>query len=125
MNTTAESPIRDITKTDTTKHTLSKSFMYSVTSEVFDIPLSLQDRYNQYYLMYWKGSHLRELLKDGILVHTWSIPYQVRYIDCTPEEVFSASQVALSFRQPNPELNIVPMVLVRLSGLKKSHRKET
>jgi hypothetical protein len=95
-----------------------------LTDTCFEIPESYRDLYNMYFLLYWKGSYLKERNKEGILTYDFSIPYRIIFTNITPEEAYKASQIKLSFRYPVLESKILPAVLVARANQRRVIQRE-
>ena len=94
---------------------VDKNSLRFIVSNCFVIPNDYLDLFEKYYLLYWRGKHLKDSLRDGILKHSVTgTSYTVSYIGCTPEQAFSSEQVRLSFRKPYDYVGIAPHVLIQL-----------
>ena len=75
-------------------------------------PDAWTDLLPHYYLLRYSGEQFKALLHDGIIRHRDKTEYHVVYHRCFPEQVFSAYDVALSFRSPPKSYELHSYVLV-------------
>lgn len=86
------------------------------SEELWSIPYPLQYKYFQeYYLLYWKGSHLIKQVKEGYLYNHDGFGYKIVYKPGLTRGKILANldaQYPLSFRNPSTEWNLLPIVIV-------------
>lgn len=94
---------------------IMKSGLRFYTSQCFSIPAPIVDRYFHYYkLLYWSGHHILESIEAGYIVRD-NIAFRVMYYrNLTRGNILNAKdeQYILSFRMPNPDWNIDPVVII-------------
>lgn len=97
------------------KYTLSKWEVRSLSNNSWLLdPLSLPC-FRKYYLLYWSPKHFFKKISYGTLEHH-GVEYVVCYHKVTVDACKHARQVALSFRQPQPEYDLPPIVLVGVAS---------
>lgn len=83
-------------------------------------PSFRNDYCNSYFVLFWQPEYFRSKLSEygNGYIRKDALMYQVRYHNCTPEQVLQTkSQLALSFREPARDLGVDPVVLVSICKL--------
>ena len=86
------------------------------SEELWSIPYPLQYKYfYEYFLLYWKGEYLIKKAVEGYLQNHMGTTYKIVYKPgLTRGKILAnlSGQYPLSFRSPNPEWNLSPIVIV-------------
>ena len=101
-----------------TKHGMLRSNISFISRKLCVIPSNLRDCFKRYYLLYWAPEYLVAQLskpenQDGILHHQ-GIAFNIVWHGITPTQLKTESymQIALSFREPQPEFSLPATVLI-------------
>jgi hypothetical protein len=90
-------------------------------TKCFAIPPPLvQSHFSKYYLLYWSGSYLLEQIKQGAIAHN-GIVFAIEYKRGLTRGRIIANmqdQYALSFREPQLRLALLPVVIISATNRK-------
>ena len=91
-------------------------------TKCFAIPPPLvSSHFSKYYLLYWSGSHLIEQIVHGAISHN-GVVFALEYKrGLTRGRILARleDQYALSFREPQPRLALLPVVIVSATNKAK------
>lgn len=95
-------------------HGIAKNSVRQIVNTVFFITEPLWSICDDYTLLYWSPSYTKENIEDGT-IRRLGKEFQVRFIDCTPEQVYKhTKQIMLSFRVVAKEYELPNVVLIKL-----------
>jgi hypothetical protein len=96
-------------------HTTERSAARFFSTRCFRLPAPIvENHFSVYYLLYWRGSHLYDMIDSGTILHNGTI-YQVVYKHgLTRGKILARlqDQYALSFRQPQSRLDLPAVVMI-------------
>ena len=83
----------------------------------------VKNHLTKHFLLYWSTSYFRNQISDVGYIskdgYTFRVVFHTLGMDCYNDPL---AQVALSFRVPNPDLNIHPVVLVSCTPHNKGRK---
>ena len=68
----------------------------------------------RYYILHWRGSHFKDMLKYGTITRE-NVTYNVVYKNIKPTDIHVDTPLMLSFRQPEKEYELQAFVLVTIA----------
>ncbi len=95
------------------KYGIPKSTALYMQQSFWRIEPEYQNIFSSYYLLYWSAEYFSDRLHRGVITRD-GVDYQVRFYNCDSGILYGAGskQVALSFRELQPEYKAAAIVLV-------------
>ena len=114
-------PLTGITTYPAIDYTTERNATRFYATKCFSIPPPLvSSHFSKYYLLYWSGSHLIEQIQHGAISHNGTI-FAIEYKrGLTRGRIIARleDQYALSFREPQSRLALLPVVIISATNRK-------
>lgn len=98
------------------KYNLTPSVVHSAAVNYFSLDPKYLPAFSNYFILYWSASHTTSQISAGTILKD-KIPYLAVFCKNSSRGKLKAnpsSQVALSFRNPQPEFGLPAYVLIQL-----------
>lgn len=96
-------------------HGISRNMIQHVMLNIFHPGQDYRECFTYLRIQYMPGSTFISYLRDGRLAYPFrDQTYAIIYQGCTPYHVKRAHEIVCSYREAIPELNLEPVVIVRI-----------